>query len=172
MTTGVLISEQEYLHTVYEPDVEFTNGRIEKRCMGEQDHSAWQEALILWFGSHRKEWQLRARPELRVNVTAEHYQVPDITLVRNAELQDQILTLPPLAVFEILSPEDRVSRLFEKLEQYDIMGIPNIIIVEPTGARLHRKYVNGKMIPSNEGILHLDGTEAFVDWKEIEMLLA
>ena len=172
MTTGVLISEQEYLHTVYEPDVEFANGRIEERCMGEQDHSAWQEALILWFGSHRKEWQLRARPELRVNVTAEHYQVPAITLVRNAELQDQILTRPPIAVFEILSPEDRVSRLFEKLEQYERMGIPNIIIVEPTGARLHRKYVSGKMIPCNEGILRLDGTEAFVDWKEIETLLA
>jgi Uma2 family endonuclease len=172
MTTGILISEQEYLHTVYEPDVEFVNGRIEERCMGEQDHSAWQEALILWFGSHRKEWQLRARPELRVNVTPEHYQVPDITLVRNDELQDQILTRPPIAVFEILSPEDRVSRLFEKLEQYERMGIPNIIIVEPAGERLHRKYVKGKMIPCFDGILRLDGTEAFVDWNEIEALLA
>jgi Uma2 family endonuclease len=172
MTTGALISEQDYLHTVYEPDVEFVDGRIVERCMGEQDHSAWQEALILWFGSHRKEWQLRARPELRVNVSREHYQVPDITLVRNDELQDQILTRPPIAVFEILSPEDRAARLFEKLEQYQLMGIPNIIIVEPSGARLHRKYLNGKMIPCNEGILRLDGTEAFVDWKEVEALLA
>ena len=172
MTTGVLISEQEYLHTVYEPDVEFVHGKIEERCMGEQDHSAWQEALILWFGSHRKEWQLRARPELRVNVTPEHYQVPDITLVRNDELQDKILTRPPIAVFEILSPEDRVSRLFEKLEQYERMGIPNIVIVEPAGERFHRKYVSGKMIPCFDGILRLDGTEAFVDWKEIEALLA
>jgi hypothetical protein len=52
------------------------------------------------------------------------------------------------------------------------MGIPNIIIVEPTGVRLHRKYVNGKLIPCNEGILRLDGTEAFVDGKDIEALLA
>ena len=76
MTTGVLVSEQDYLRTVYEPDVEFANERIEERCMGEQEHAAWQEALILWFGNHRKEWQLRARPELRVNVTSKHYQVP------------------------------------------------------------------------------------------------
>jgi len=172
MATGVLASEQEYLRTVYEPDAEFADGRIEERFMGEQDHAAWQEALILWFGGHRKEWQLRARPELRINVTPEHYQVPDITLVRNEELQDQILTRPPIAVFEILSPEDRVSRLFEKLELYEQMGIPNIIVVEPTGARLHRKYVNGNMVPCFDGILRLDGTEAFVDWKEIEALLA
>ena len=53
--------------------------------------------------------------------------------------------------------EDRVSRLLEKLEQYQRIGIPNIIIVELTGVRLHRKYVNGKLIPCNEGILRLDG---------------
>lgn len=172
MTTGVLVSEQDYLHTVYEPDVEFANGRIEERCIGEQEHAAWQEALILWFGDHRKEWQLRARPELRINVSSEHYLVPDITLVSNEQLKDQILSTPPIAVFEILSPEDRVSRLFEKLEAYERMGIPNIIVVEPTGARLHRRYVNGKMVPCDEGTLSLVGTEAFVDWKKIEALLA
>jgi hypothetical protein len=52
------------------------------------------------------------------------------------------------------------------------MGIPNAIIVEPYGARLHRKYVNGKMIPCFDGMLRLEGNEAFVDWKEIEALLA
>nr|WP_269430975.1 Uma2 family endonuclease [Silvibacterium bohemicum] len=145
---------------------------MEESCMEDQEHSAWQEALILWFGSHRKEWQLRARPKLRVNVSAEHYQIPDITLVRNEELQDQILTRPPIAVFEILSPDDRVSRLFEKLEQYKRMEIPNIILVEPAGARLHRKYVDGELIPCNEDILRLDRTEAFVNWKDVEALLA
>ena len=169
--TGILVSEQEYLHTIYEPDVEFVNGVIEERYMGEQEHSAWQEALILWFGGHRKEWQLRARPELRVNVAPGRFRVPDITLVGAGQLQDRILNRPPVAVFEILSPEDRVSRIFEKLEEYERMGIPNIIIVEPSGGRLHRRYVNGQMIPCFEGILHLDATEAFIDWKEIEALL-
>ena len=43
--------------------------------------------------------------------------------------------------------EDRVSRLFEKSEQCQRTGIPNIIIVEPTEVKLLRKYVNGKSIP-------------------------
>jgi Uma2 family endonuclease len=98
--------------------------------------------------------------------------VPDITLVRNEQLQNQIFTQPPIAVFEILSPEDLAVRLFEKLEQYARMRIPNITIVEPYGARLHRKHVNGKIIPCFDGNLRLEGTEAFVDWKEIEALLA
>jgi Uma2 family endonuclease len=171
-TKEVLVSELEYLHTVYEPDVEFVDGIIEERYMGEQEHSAWQEALILWFGNHRKEWRLRARPELGVNVAPRRFRVPDITLVRNEQLQNQIPTQPPIAGFEILSPEDRAARLFEKLEQYARMGIPSIIIAEPYGARLHRKQVNGKLIPCFDGILRLEGTEAFVDWKEIEALLA
>jgi Uma2 family endonuclease len=145
---------------------------IEGRVHGRARHSAWQEALILWFGNHRKEWQLWARPELRVNVAPRRFRVPDITHVRNEQLQNQILTQPPIAVFEILSPEDLAARLFEKLEQCARMGIPNIIIVEPYGARLHRQHVNGKIIPCFDGILRLEGTEAFVDWKEIEALLA
>jgi hypothetical protein len=99
-TAGVLVSELECLHTVYEPDVDFVVGMIEELYIGEQEHSAWQETLILWFGKHRKEWQLRARPE---HVAPRRFRVPDITLVRNEELQDQILTQPPIAVFEILS---------------------------------------------------------------------
>ncbi len=171
MATGVLISEQDYLRTVYDPDVEFVEGTLEERYMGEQDHSSWQEALILWFGNHRTVWQLRARPELRVNVAPGRYRVPDITLVRNDEVRDQILDRPPIAVFEILSPDDRLIRVFEKLQEYERMGIPNIIIVEPMGMRLHRKYVKGSMIPCKEDILAIEGTDAFVDWKTVEAML-
>jgi Uma2 family endonuclease len=37
---------------------------------------------------------------------------------------EQIITHPPVAVFEILSPEDSMTRILRKLRDYADMGIP------------------------------------------------
>jgi hypothetical protein len=37
-----------YLRTSYEPDAEYVDGVIEERPMGQNDHSAWQNALQVW----------------------------------------------------------------------------------------------------------------------------
>lgn len=42
-----------------------------------------------------------------------------------------MLATPPLIVIEILSPEDRVSRYKERLEDYRRMGVPNIWVIDP-----------------------------------------
>jgi len=39
--------------------------------------------------------------------------------------------IPPLAVIEILSPEDRISRYAQRLADYRQMGISNIWVVDP-----------------------------------------
>jgi hypothetical protein len=58
-----------YLHcSDWEPDAEYVDGEIEQRPMGQNDHSAWQDAISAWFRKHSKEWDIRVRPELRVRV--------------------------------------------------------------------------------------------------------
>jgi Uma2 family endonuclease len=48
------------------------------------------------------------------------------------------VTVAPLAVFEVLSPDDRVQELYEKLDEYTAMGIPQIWVVDPkTGVFKH-----------------------------------
>lgn len=50
---------------------------------------------------------------------------------------EQVVTTPPLAVFEILSPEDSVTRLRRKLDDYAGMGIERIWVIDPAdGATL------------------------------------
>ena|SRR5690348_8881185 len=44
-------------------------------------HAAWQEALLLWFRQHAGEWRIRVKPELRVQVSATRFRVPDITVL-------------------------------------------------------------------------------------------
>lgn len=127
-----------YLRSSYEPDAEYVDGEIEERPMGENDHSAWQEAICFWFRQHACEWNVRVRPMLRIQVAATRFRVPDVTVLDRAQPIEQIITLPPLAVFEVLSPEDSLQRLKRKLEDYSRMGIPEIWIVDPQDGAYYR----------------------------------
>lgn len=79
------------------------------------DHSSWQDSLSAFFRSHGVEWNVRARPELRVRVAATRFRVPDVTVLSRSAPIEQIILTPPLAVFEILAPENRMAAMMEKL---------------------------------------------------------
>ena len=44
-TTTTHVPVEVYLRSSYEPDAEYVDGAIEERAVGENDHSAWQEAI-------------------------------------------------------------------------------------------------------------------------------
>jgi Uma2 family endonuclease len=134
MATATRIPVEVYLRSSYEPDAEYVDGEIEERPAGENDHSAWQQAICFWFHQHAREWNVRVRPELRIQTGPTRFRVPDVTVLDRAQPLEQILSRPPLAVFEILSPEDRTQRLLRKLEDYRIMGIPEIWVIDPQDA--------------------------------------
>ena len=46
MATTTHVPVKVYLRSSYEPDAEYVDGRIEKRPMGEFDHSSWQQAIL------------------------------------------------------------------------------------------------------------------------------
>ena len=102
--------------------------------MGEYDHAAWQEAILAYFREHRRAWNIRALPALRIQISPTRYRVPDVTVLDRDLPVEQIITVPPIAVFEILSPEDTMSRILVKLGGYGQMGISNIFVVEPRAA--------------------------------------
>jgi Uma2 family endonuclease len=132
MATVTTVPVEVYLRSSYEPDAEYVDGVIEARPTGEYDHAAWQEAILAYFRNHRQEWNIRALPELRVKISQTRYRVPDVTVLDRALPIEQIITVPPIAVFEILSPDDTMSRILVKLADYENMGISNIFVVEPT----------------------------------------
>jgi len=128
-----------YLHcSDWEPDAEYVDGEIEERPMGQNDHSAWQEAISAWFRQHAQEWNIRVRPELRVQVAATRYRVPDVTILDRNQPVEPIITHAPVAVFEVLSPEDRHTRFTRKLKDYEAMGIPQIWVIDPDGPSVQR----------------------------------
>lgn len=102
------------------------DGEIEERPIGKFDHSSWQMELGPWFRARQAEWKIYVRPELRIKVGPSRYRVPDLAVIDATLPVEQIITRPPIAVFEILSPEGRLPRIMRKLKDYESMGIQTI----------------------------------------------
>jgi Uma2 family endonuclease len=58
-------------------------------------------------------------------------------LDRNGPIE-QVVTRPPLAVFDVLSPEDSLQPLKRKLEDDRAMGIPEIWVINPQDSTFYR----------------------------------
>lgn len=159
-----------YLRSSYEPDAEYVDGVIEERPMGEWSHADWQAAVLDYFRSRRIEWHIRAAAELRVQVGAGNFRVPDVTVTDRSRPVERIITHPPIAVFEILSPEDSHSRLMIKLADYERMGIGTIVVLDPETAN-HSRFVSGRLEPLPAEPFDLPGSKCRFDLAEIEKLL-
>lgn len=172
MATPALIPVEVYLRTAcdYEPDAEYVDGEIELRPMGEYDHTNWQTAILQWFLGHTREWGIRVRPEQRVQVSPMRYRVPDVVVFDRSLPVEQILTHPPMAVFEVLSPEDRMSRMMVKLGDYARMGIGTIRVVDPNTQAIYR-YEDGRLEPIDCPVEELPDGRCSIDWEKIKALL-
>jgi Uma2 family endonuclease len=126
-TTTTLVSVEEYLSTVYEPEMDYVDGELEDRNVGEKSHSTLQlRAQILLHAISG----LFIYPEMRIRVSATRFRVPDVA-VYLAEPPGEVPTSPPFLVVEILSPEDRMYRMIRKLHDYYAMGCVNIWVLDP-----------------------------------------
>lgn len=140
------ISVREYLRTSYSPDCEYVDGRIEERHVGEKGHSILQTFLAFLFRLHRKEWGIEVFAELRTHVARTRFRIPDVLVTRSRVRFEHVLESPPLIAIEVLSPDDRLSDLQEKIAEYVAFGVEHIWIFDPErrivwtadGAGLHR----------------------------------
>jgi len=49
------VSVQQYLGTHYRPDVEYIEGELQERNVGEIEHAEMMLAVLGWFLSHKQE---------------------------------------------------------------------------------------------------------------------
>lgn len=125
-----MISVEEYLATVYRPDCDYIDGHIEERNLGEWDHANLQSAVLAFFRSRSKQWGIRAVVEQRVQIGPTRFRIPDVTLVLG-DPGEQILRKPPFICVEILSPEDRMSHVRERVKDFLDMGVRYVWVLDP-----------------------------------------
>ena len=165
MSVETLIPVEEYLNTSYDPDVEYVDGVLVERNVGDWPHSLVQSNLI--FALRTKYPRVYAVPELRSQTRSTRYRLPDVCLLLAAPKTKYLLDAAFLAI-EILSEDDRMSKMMEKLEEYDRKGVPNIWLIDPrlrTMAVYSSGVLNevrgGRIATTCEPLLELTGNEIF-----------
>ena len=145
MATAVHIPLSEYLTTTYRPDCDYVDGEVVERNVGTQSHSILQTLLARWFDERFDQYGCVGATEQRLQVAGGRYRVPDVcALIEGAG--EQVVTSAPLVCIEILSPDDTLPSLQERIDDYLRMGVANVWIFDPV------KHLS--WIATEGGILH------------------
>lgn len=124
------MSVDEYLATVFRPDCDYVDGEVQERNLGERDHSFIQKRLVQFLANREPQWGIEVYPEQRVQVSPTRFRIPDVAVVLGST-DEQILRKPPFLCIEVLSPEDRMSRVRDRVQDYLDMGVPQVWVLDP-----------------------------------------
>ena len=130
MSTRTVISVEEYLRSSYEPDCDFVDGEIEERNVGELNHSVLQLRVGAYLLAQYGKTGATVATECRIRVKPGRVRIPDICFFVTRPEQ-QVPTKPPLVCLEVLSPEDRMSRVEARINDFLAMGVPYVWVLDP-----------------------------------------
>jgi Uma2 family endonuclease len=166
MSTATLISVEEYLAKSYRPDRELIDGQLVERNLGEYDHSNLQSALVTWFRNRGREWRIRAVVEQRVQVKPNRFRIPDVSVISRDQPVEPIFRRPPLLCIKVLSREDTLRSIEDRVDDYFAFGVRNVWILDP---EKRRAYVcaPGSFTEPEGGILTVPGTPIRIPLQEL-----
>jgi Uma2 family endonuclease len=134
MAATILVPLEEYLSTSYpDGDWEYLEGQLLEKNRGDVDHADLQSSVVVFFR--------RACPtfwsgvEVRVQVKARRFRVPDVCLVAGGKPKSRTITTPPFLIVEVLSPDDRMSEMQERIDDYLTFGVKYVWVVDPATRR-------------------------------------
>ena len=131
MGAKTAISVEQYLHTSFpDLDKEYRDGELVERSLPDYLHSRTQGLLIFFFEAFRKKLSVYACPELRLKLRERLYLIPDVCVFTGAQTV-RVPDTPPLVAIEILSPDDRLNAVRDKLEEYRAWGVKHVWLVDP-----------------------------------------
>jgi Uma2 family endonuclease len=116
----------------------------------------------------RKYPHLKVVVELRSKTTATRYRIPDVTVLLAPPTTKYLLQAAFLVV-EVLSEDDSMTRVIEKLQEYAALGVPNIWLIDPR-MKLMWVYrppalveIEGDTIAAADGSVELSRAEIFAE---------
>jgi Uma2 family endonuclease len=165
-STPVFVALEEYLRTSYRPDRDWIEGETKERNMGEQPHASVQGFFTYFFRLNGEKWNVRVFPEQRVQTSGKHYRIADVCVVLRSTPFEPIVRTPPLLCIEILSRDDRMSEIQERVEDYLTMGVSAVWVVDPRRRRAYAVLPGGGLEPAPTE-LTVAGTEILIPVPDI-----
>jgi Uma2 family endonuclease len=131
MATSSAVPVEVYLRTTYHPDMEYLEGQLVERHVGEYFHSRLQSLIVGALGSRERMRRFRIFLAQRVQMRDRpRYRIPDICAKALPHQITPILHKPDLAI-EVVSPDDEAAELLAKIGDYLAAGIPHIWVIDP-----------------------------------------
>ncbi len=158
---AVRMTLEEYLHTTFRPDVEFVDGVIEERNVGEWEHGGLQGILTRMLGAIEEEWGVFVTPELRTQTGATRFRVPDVSVIDARDKVNRWITTAPLLCVEVLSPEDRLNAMLKRVKDFHGMGVGQVWIFDPEAEKV--------WISTQDGVAEWNGGALTVPETKIEL---
>jgi Uma2 family endonuclease len=125
-----LISVEEYLASSYEPDRDYADGRVEKRNWCDTAHATLQLRIGSYLLTHYERRGAVAATELRIRVSPTRIRIHDVCVFLS-DPEEEVPTKPPFICIEVLSPEDRMSRVKKRIQDFLEMGVPHVWLLDP-----------------------------------------
>jgi Uma2 family endonuclease len=110
------------------PYFELLDGQAVQKALPTKLHSILQFVLALML----KELGFKSRPELTLAIDESWEPIPDVCGLLGTE-EDPYPTRAIAVAMEVLSPEDRFTRVIQKCRKYAEWGIKDILVFDPAG---------------------------------------
>jgi Uma2 family endonuclease len=132
MATTELVSVEEYLHSTFEHDAEYVEGRIVPRPLPQKPHSKMQRDLLRILCEAGEPLGYEVWPEQRIRTQSNpaRYRVPHLCVTLGEPVED-VFVEPPFLCVEILSPDDAAVEVRAKVREYRAFGVAYVWIVDP-----------------------------------------
>ena len=152
MSSSALVSLGEYLATMYHPDCDYVDGELLERNMGEKDHGGVQTALAAWLYLRRKQLGISVYTETQIRIRESRYRIPDLCVFVGPAPDEPVFSTSPFLCIEILSPDDRMSRFQQRIDDYLAMGVRFVWVVDPA-VRRGWVYTSDSIREAKDGVL-------------------
>jgi len=159
------VSVQEYLTTDYSPDVDYVDGELEDRNVGQKRHALAQALVLDFLRALGRRTGLFVVPEQRLRIASAKFRVPDVCVMLS-EPEEEVFTSAPFICIEILSPDDTMSRMQHKIHDYLDFGVKYVWIIDPY-ERTAWTYTSFGAAEVKDGVLRTEDPEIAMPLNEV-----
>ena len=143
MAIATQMPVEEYLHAGFDPECEFVDGEVLERNIGETDHAWCVTRAMFALANREKDLGVHVLPSLTIRMTSTHYRIADIALLRLDAPNEHVITHPPFACAEVLSTEDLMYRMHQKVRDYIKFGVKYVWLIDPQTRQMFEHSAEG-----------------------------